>query len=118
MARGRPRQEGGLHDISPPATIPAAGDVLALSDERDLWLRRLLAVERDAYDLGYERGVEDGRRAVLAEETAFRRWASGHLRSAGPPYAALELRRWGPGGRDRAGDPRPGDYPGQGGEAA
>jgi hypothetical protein len=30
----------------------------------------------------------------------------------------LEIRRWGPGGREHFGDPRPGDFQGRGGEAA
>jgi hypothetical protein len=30
----------------------------------------------------------------------------------GMPYAELEERRWGPGGRAHFGDPRPGDFPG------
>jgi hypothetical protein len=32
----------------------------------------------------------------------------------GIPAAELEERRWGPGGRPRFGDPRPGDFPGRG----
>lgn len=31
---------------------------------------------------------------------------------SGPPHADLELLRWGPGGREHFGDPRPGDRPG------
>lgn len=34
--------------------------LLALSDERDAWMRRLLAAERAAYER-YERGFNDGR---------------------------------------------------------
>ena len=36
---------------------PSVCDLLALSDERDLWLARLLAAERAAY----QRGLNDGR---------------------------------------------------------
>ena len=32
----------------------------------------------------------------------------------GATFAEFEQRRWGPGGRERFGDPRPGDYPGRG----
>lgn len=31
----------------------------------------------------------------------------------GIPFADLEERRWGPGGREHFADPRPGDYPGR-----
>ena len=55
---------------------------------------------------------EAGRQAEAAEMAA--RWA----RAAAPvvhgrSYAELEERRWGPGGRARFADPRPGDYPGR-----
>ena len=42
-----------------PAVV-SVGDLLALSDERDLWLARLLAAERAAY----QRGYSDGRAAA------------------------------------------------------
>ncbi|MGZ4434233.1 MAG: hypothetical protein ACXVW7_11490 [Trebonia sp.] len=42
-----------------PAVV-SVGDLLALSDERDLWLTRLLAAERAAY----QRGFDDGRAAA------------------------------------------------------
>lgn len=32
--------------------------------------------------------------------------------SGSPKHAELEERRWGPGGREHFGDPRPGDHPG------
>jgi hypothetical protein len=32
----------------------------------------------------------------------------------GPDHADLEAERWGPGGREHFGDPRPGDFPGRG----
>jgi hypothetical protein len=31
----------------------------------------------------------------------------------GPSHAELEEKRWGPGGREHFGDPRPGDFPGR-----
>jgi hypothetical protein len=31
----------------------------------------------------------------------------------GPSHAEMEVKRWGPGGREHFGDPRPGDYPGR-----
>jgi hypothetical protein len=62
----RPRAESGAHDgdhdVSTSVTA-AVGDLLALSDERDWWLARLLAAERAAY----RRGFADGRaRACVA----------------------------------------------------
>ena len=31
----------------------------------------------------------------------------------GPSHAELEVKRWGPGGREHFADPRPGDFPGR-----
>lgn len=44
----------------PPALLPDAAATLEMSDERDLWLRRLLDAERAAY----RRGYDDGRAAA------------------------------------------------------
>jgi hypothetical protein len=75
-------------------------DLLALSDERDLWLARLLAAERAAY----QRGLNDGRAGacvVLAEieeryaETAWWRewWAKvARINQANRDPAALRRR--------------------------
>jgi hypothetical protein len=90
---------------------------LAVSAERDLWLRRLLAAEQEAYERGRARGVEEGRRDALAEEAAQRREAAG-LMPAGLSHAELERMRWGAAGREHFGDPRPGDYPGLAAAAA
>ena len=38
--------------------------------------------------------------------------------ASGPSHAELEERRWGPGGREHFGDPRPGDYRGRDAEPA
>jgi hypothetical protein len=79
----------------------------ALSDERDWWLRRLLTAEQAAYRAGYaaeqRAGYERGARQLEAE------WPAVIRALAGPSLAELELLRWGPGGRERFGDPRPGD---------
>jgi hypothetical protein len=61
-AERRPRAESGAHDDGDDVSIRVT-DLLALSDERDLWLARLLAAERAAY----RRGFADGRaRACVA----------------------------------------------------
>ena len=58
----RPRAEGGAHDGDHDVSTTVTA-LLALSDERDWWLARLLAAERAAY----RRGFADGRaRACVA----------------------------------------------------
>jgi hypothetical protein len=88
--------------------MTALSDLLAISDERDQCLRRLLAAERAAY----QAGRRDGRDAE--RQRADRAWAAQAPAKAigGTALAALEARRYGPGGIDHAKDPRPGDYPG------
>ena len=59
-AERRPPAGSGAHDDGDDVSTtvqPAVGDLLALSDERDWWLARLLAAERTAY----QRGFADGR---------------------------------------------------------
>jgi hypothetical protein len=76
--------------------VSRAGDgLLALSAERDAWLRRVLAAWRE----GYRAALDD---AVVASL----------LRIFPPPghVPEIELARWGPDGRKHFGDPRPGDY--------
>jgi hypothetical protein len=74
--------------------------------EAELRLRRQLAREmyeagqRDGYCAGYERG------ARLMEAG----WPDVVAPLDGSTCAELELLRWGPGGREHFGDPRPGDY--------
>jgi hypothetical protein len=66
--------------------------------------RYRLQLGREMYEAGYKRAEAD-----MAE-----RWA----RAAAPvvrgqPYAELEERRWGPGGREHFADARPGDFRGR-----
>lgn len=72
----------------------------------ELALRRQLC--REAYEdglaEGWRRGYEYGARLRGAEWPAIIRRLL-----AGPSRAEVELFRWGPGGRKRFGDPRPGD---------
>lgn len=82
--------------------------VFALSDERDQWQKLALDLARDSYLDGYR----DGRADQAAGDDAA--WAA-----KVPPrprdestFAELELLRWGPGGRESFGDPRPGDFTG------
>lgn len=88
--------------------------VLALSDERDQWERRLQAEGRAAYQAGYEDALRDADHSWAREP--LHSWAREPLHAPmlldEPTQAELELRRYGPGGRDHFGDPRPGDYQG------
>lgn len=83
--------------------------VISLSDLIDLWRARVDAAWREGYAAAeahqadsYARGLVDG--------ASCRKRAEHDLVEA----ARLELARWGPGGRARFGDPRPGDFPGRG----
>ena len=84
----------------------AVDELLELSDERDQHQRRLLDAERRAYLDGYREGRQDAVRELDAQ------WSvTPSLRiPVDPAFAELERRRWGPGGRERFGDPRPGDW--------
>lgn len=84
----------------------AVDELLELSDERDQHQRRLLDAERRAYLDGYRNGHQDAARGLDAE------WSAMPLQrvAIGPTLAELELERWGPGGREHAADPRPGDH--------
>lgn len=82
---------------------------LALSDERDQRHKFAYDLARDAYAAGYADGLADEQRR------ADREWAAMPVPVPRAPetIAELDARRWGPGGRERFADPRPGDYPGQ-----
>lgn len=87
-AERRPRREGGAQKTA---------ETSATSIRR--W-----------YAAGLEHGIEIGRQLAGEEMVAATRTAVG--------AAELELRRWGPGGRQHFADPRLGDYPGRVREAA
>jgi hypothetical protein len=86
----------------------AVAELLALSDERDRWERVSLDRERAAFLAGaaegYRRGVEHGARVRQAD------WPEVLRPLDASPLVELELLRWGPGGRERFGESRPGDY--------
>ena len=88
-----------------PEAPPDAAALLELSDERDLWQRRLLGAEQAAYARGYADAQADMAAAWHAVADPVAR--------GGPKHAELEERRWGPEGREHFGDPRPGDFPGR-----
>src|SRR5205823_4471044 len=92
----------------------AVAELVERSNLLDLSLKLRLAAWRDGFAHGYERGVDDGRRQAEAEGERAWYQATHPIAIGGIPHGELERRRWGPGGRARAGDPRPGDYPGNG----
>jgi hypothetical protein len=89
------------------AGLQTVADLLAAQPdpmaELALW-RRLC---REAYEAGraegWRQGYERGARLREAE------WPSIVAPLAAPSVAELDLLRWGPGGRERFGEPRPGD---------
>jgi hypothetical protein len=98
----------------PLSLAEAIGALFALSDERDTWMRRLGDEYRLGWKIGYATGVEEGRRREAAERDRAWNLIARPVSRGGVTHAETERRRWGPGGRLRFGDPRPGDYPGRG----
>jgi hypothetical protein len=91
--------------MSPEEAIDAAG--LA---EAETAYRSQLA--REMYQAGHADGHRAGYRQADADQAA--RWnQTARAALDGPAHAELEERRWGPGGRARFADPRPGDFPGR-----
>jgi len=89
-------------------------EFLALSGERDLARRLRHGYWAEGYRLGRERGWREGYEQAAAD--LGRDWQA-FTRPTAQRLAAehgLMLRRWGPGGREHFGDPRPGDFPGRG----
>ncbi|MGO9292506.1 MAG: hypothetical protein ACLP52_01250 [Streptosporangiaceae bacterium] len=66
---------------------------------------------RRGYRAGYAACDDDWHEALAPARALARRTARS------PRHDELEVRRWGPGGREHAGDARPGDYAGLGGAA-
>jgi hypothetical protein len=117
---GGPWLAGELCDRCLAGPVPlssAVAGLLARSDLIDKTLRLRLAAYREGYQAGHERGYQSGYAACDSELR--RSWyaATHPIAVSGVPHEELERRRWGPGGRAGAGDPRPGDYPGRDGAA-
>ncbi len=101
---------GVAHPVA--LTADALSAVAALLDampdpRAEVELRRQLC--REAYERGradgWRAGYERGARLLEATWPA----VSATVTAGGPSHAELEARRWGPGGREHFGDPRPGD---------
>jgi hypothetical protein len=135
VQRARRRQEGTVSHLAEIRRLRelAAGAagladrLAAVTAERDQLRAQLAAlIEATSYDLdGYwrrlaaelaaraeARGVARGRALEAADDAARWRAVSGPVARGGPAWAEVEARRWGPGGRARFADPRPGDFPG------
>ena len=70
----------------------------------------------------YSAGLDHGYAIAYAdaEDDMAQRWdeITRPATRKGPDFAELERRRWGEGGREHFGDPRPGDFPGRRASAA
>jgi hypothetical protein len=91
--------------MNPREAIEAAGQIEAETAYRN-------QLGREMYQAGHAAGYQAGYRQAEADQAT--RWNQAARPAAGPAHAELEERRWGPGGRARFADPRPGDFPGRG----
>jgi hypothetical protein len=77
--------------------------------ETAFWRRLCAEARAEGYEAGFRDGYEHGARLLEDEWPAI---VAPVLRNR-PDHAELERRRWGPGGREHFGDPRPGDFQGR-----
>src|ERR1700728_2815557 len=91
--------------MTPRDAIEAAGQIEAETGYRN-------QLGREMYQAGHADGYQAGYRQAEADMAAS--WHQATRPADGPALAELEERRWGPGGRARFADPRPGDFPGRG----
>src|ERR1039458_6078932 len=82
----------------------------AVDHDAEIRYRRQLCA--DVYAVGLAAGLARGYERCAADYERLWREAAHPAARGGPSHADLELLRWGPGGRDHFGDPRPGDFPG------
>ena len=74
----------------------------------EYWRSLFADAHRADLEDAYRQGREDMGREYEQDWAMIAR----PIARGGPAFAELELRRWGPGGRARFGDPREGDYAG------
>ena len=74
--------------------------LLELSDERDMWLRQVLASERAAYQRGRAAGIDNGRAAAEREHAEAWKAAARQIARGGPTHDELDRLRYPPGGRE------------------
>jgi hypothetical protein len=100
-----------------PAQVIRAG-LLALSDERDLWLRWVLAAWREGYAAGRDSMADAVTTAYIDGLLRRKGIEHDHIRALTGGTDRVDLwedqqrRTWGPGGREHFADPRPGEYTG------
>ena len=82
------------------------GEAIAAAELVEAEARYRDQMAREMYALGYEQGLTEGYVLAVSDVKAVQH---GIVRDA-----ELEARRWGPGGRARFADQRPGDFPGRG----
>ncbi len=92
--------------------------LLDLSDERDQWMRRVLAAWREGYATG-RRSMDDAVTTAYIDGLLRRKGIEHeHIRALTGGTDRVDLwqdqqkRTWGPGGREHFADPKPGDYMG------
>ena len=100
---------GVLGDVCECPAAQATGGLAALSDERTLWLRRLLDAELAAERRGYERGIGDGYAQCAAEVKAAEHAIATGIRRACGPDDRWQLRGE-PRTRETFAEPHPDDY--------
>jgi hypothetical protein len=93
--------------------VTATAELTDLAGERVQAIRRRLAAWREGFISGFEAGRQIGYCQAEADMAQAWQEAARPLSRPGPSHAELERLRWGPGGRARFGDPRPGDYRGR-----
>ena len=106
---------GVLGDVCQCPAAQATGGLAALSDERTLWLRRLLDAERAAERRGYERGISDGYAQCAADVKAAEHAIATGIRRACGPDDRWQLRGE-PRTRETFAGPHPDDYVPRGGQ--
>ena len=89
------------------ALLDAMPDPAAVDE---FWRAICREMVRNASAAAYERGLAEGYALAVAGFKAHQHRTVRDMQ--------LEARRWGPGGRERFGQPRPGDFPGGGTAAA
>ena len=84
--------------------------VLDLSDERDLWMRRIAQAWQEGFAAGRAAGYLAGYAQAVAD---WKVTAAGMTQLGGESFAETERRRYGPGGRKTFSRPRSGDFKGR-----
>ena len=106
---------GGADD----SRITTRDELLALSDERDVWSQRCLDWWSDGYRAGWAARDEVGGGVTVVDYNAadLARMQGEWADQARAAYAGLDAKRYPPRGREHFADPRPGDFPGRGDRA-